>query len=179
MENLFWEGLIENDASKLLMVPKSDLHNHSGKGCTRTWLEERLKMKFQNPPERFDGVAGMQEWFTDTIKPYCKGSEGLIIRWEGAFAEAKRNNIKRLSMNFDASVIDLVGGMDDFVKIINECHNRYCPDTVFEPEITYPSFCDCTKEADKIDDYISGGFFKSIDVCGGENVQQCEASVCN
>ena len=175
MKNLFCEGLIENDVSKLLMVPKSDLHNHSGKGCTRAWLEERLKMKFPNPPKRFDGVTGMHDWFTDTIKPYCGGAEGLTLRWEGAFAEAKRNNIKRLSMNFDVSVIDQVGGMDAFVRIINEYHDRYCPDMVFEPELTYPSFCDVAQEAAGIDDYISDGFFKSIDVCGGENVQPFDA----
>ena len=63
MKNLFCEGLMENDISKLLMVPKSDLHNHSGKGCTRTWLKERLKVNFPKAPDRFDGIEGMQEWF--------------------------------------------------------------------------------------------------------------------
>lgn len=29
MDSLFYEGLIENDVSKLLAAPKSDLHNHS------------------------------------------------------------------------------------------------------------------------------------------------------
>ena len=175
MKNLFCEGLIENDVSKLLMVPKSDLHNHSGKGCTRAWLEGRLNINLPKAPERYGGVEGMQEWFTNTIKPYCGGAEGLTLRWEGAFAEAKRNNIKRLSMNFDVSVIDQVGGMDAFVRIINEYHDRYCPDMVFEPELTYPSFCDVAQEAAGIDDYISDGFFKSIDVCGGENVQPFDA----
>lgn len=44
MKNLFCEGLVENDVSKLLLVPKSDLHNHSGKGCTIEWLKEKLKV---------------------------------------------------------------------------------------------------------------------------------------
>ena len=174
MKNLFCEGLVENDVSKLLLVPKSDLHNHSGKGCTIEWLKEKLKVNIPNQPASFDGLEGMQQWFTETIKPYCRGAEGLLIRWEGAFAEAKRNNIKRLSMNFDVSVIDLVGGMDVFVRTINEYHNRYCPDIVFEPELTYLSCCDIAQESDKMDDYFSSGFFKSIDVCGGENIQPFE-----
>lgn len=33
--NLFYEGLIENNPDKLLKSPKSDLHNHSTKGCRR------------------------------------------------------------------------------------------------------------------------------------------------
>ncbi|MBR6643924.1 MAG: adenosine deaminase [Lachnospiraceae bacterium] len=174
MQNKFYEGLIENDTAKLLKVPKSDIHNHSTKGCRRAWLEERLKRKFPKPPDRFDGLTGMQEWFTASIKPYCKNIEGIILRWEGAFAEAKRNNITRLAMNFGAAEIDFVGGMDTFQRIIGSFHQKYCPDTVFEPEITYISFCNVLQEAEKIDQYISSGFFKSIDVCGGENVQPFE-----
>ena len=38
-DELFFEGLVENNIEKLLLVPMSDLHNHSTKGCRR---EERL-----------------------------------------------------------------------------------------------------------------------------------------
>lgn len=175
MQNMFIEGLKDNDAAKLLKIPKSDIHNHSTKGCRRVWLEERLGRNFPKPPDRFDGLAGMQEWFTASIKPYCKDIEGIILRWEGAFAEAKRNNITRLAMNFGAAEVDFVGGMDTFQNIIGSFYQEYCPNTVFEPEITYISFCNVLQEAEKIDQYISSGFFKSIDVCGGENVQPFEA----
>ena len=172
---MFIEGLIEDNTEKLLKVPKSDLHNHSTKGCRRAWLEERLGLDLPKPPERFDGLVGMQEWFTTSIKPHCINIDRSFIRWEGAFAEAKRNNIKRLAMNFGAMEIDYVGGMDVFETLIRGFHQTYCPDTLFEPEITYISACNAKQEAEKIDQYISSGFFKSIDVCGGENVQPFEA----
>jgi len=175
MQNMFIEGLKNNDVDKLLKVPKSDIHNHSTKGCRRVWLEERLNRNFPEPPDRFGGLTGMQEWFTASIKPYCKDIEGIILRWEGAFAEAKRNHITRLAMNFGAAEVDFVGGMDAFKSIIEGFHLKYCPNTVFEPEITYISACNVLQEAEKIDQYISSGFFKSIDVCGGENVQPFEA----
>lgn len=175
MQNKFYEALKENDASKLLEVPKSDIHNHSTKGCRRVWLEERLKRKFPAPPDRFGGLEGMHRWFSESIKPYCKGSEGMFLRWEGAFAEAKRNNITRLAMNFGAHDIDLVGGMDVFKNIIESLHQKYCPNIVFEPEITYVSLCNAKQEADRMDQYVSSGFFRSIDVCGGENLQPFEA----
>ena len=174
MENKFCEGLKENNVTKLLEVPKSDIHNHSSKGCRRVWLEERLKRNLPKPPDRFEGLEEMHKWFTESIKPYCKGSEGLIVRWEGAFAEAKRNNITRLAMNFGTQDIELVGGMDVFRTLIGGFHQKYCPDTIFEPEITYASFCNIEQEADRIEQYISSGFFKSIDVCGGENVRSFE-----
>ena len=172
---LFYEGLIENNPDKLLKSPKSDLHNHSTKGCRRSWLEERIGRKLVAPPERFEGLEGMQEWFTSEIKPFCSGKEGIILRWEGSFAEAQRNNITRLAMNFGYEEIELVGGMQKFREIIDGFYRRYCIDTVFEPEITYVSRCNVDMEVDRIEQYISDGFFMSIDVCGGENLQPVEA----
>ena len=173
----FCKALKENDTEKLLAVPKSDIHNHSVKGCRKKWLEERLKMSFPKTPDKFDGLEGMQKWFTSSIKPYCTGREGIILRWEGAFAEAKRNNIVRLGMNFGPDEIELVGGMDSFKDIVTAFHKQYCPDTEFEPEITYISSCDIDRETGMIDRYVSSGFFRSIDVCGGENIKPFEAFI--
>lgn len=172
--SLFIEGLIENDREKLLAVPKSDLHNHSTKGCRLAWVEEKTGHSFPKPPTVFEGLDGMQKWFTSCVKPFCSGYEGIVLRWEGAFAEAGRNNITRLAMNFGTEEIELAGGMDDFRKLIGGFHVKYCPETVFEPELTYISKCDIDAASDKIDEYLQTGFFKSIDVCGGENVRPFE-----
>lgn len=173
--SLFFEGLIENDRGKLLAAPKSDLHNHSTKGCSLAWVEERTGHSFPKPPLRFDGLEGMQKWFTSYIKPFCSGYEGIVLRWEGAFAEAGRNNIKRLAMNFGAEEIELAGGIDDFRKLIEGFRMKHCPETDFEPELTYISSCDIDEASDSIDKYLQPGYFKSIDVCGGENIRPFEA----
>ncbi|MCR4557190.1 MAG: adenosine deaminase [Saccharofermentans sp.] len=173
--SLFIEGLIENDRYKLLAAPKSDLHNHSTKGCSLAWVEERTGHSFPKPPLRFDGLEGMQKWFTSYIKPFCSGYEGIVLRWEGAFAEAGRNNIKRLAMNFGAEEIELAGGIDDFRKLIEVFRMKHCPETDFEPELTYISSCDIDEASDSIDKYLQSGYFKSIDVCGGENIRPFEA----
>ena len=170
----FFSGLAENNRELLLKVPKSDIHNHSTKGCRRSWLSEQLNMVLPEPPEKFDGLSGMQEWFTKEIKPYCTGKEGIILRWEGAFAEAKRNHIVRLAMNFGVTEIDLVGGMEPFRKMIDGFHQKHCPDTVFEPEITYISLCNVEEETERMDQFVSDGYFRSIDVCGGENLRPIE-----
>ena len=175
IEDLFCNALREQDTDKLLTVPKSDLHNHSTKGCRRTWLAERLKRDLPDPPVPLNGLAGMQEWFRSSLKPFCDGQEGVLLRWEGAFAEAKRNHIARLSMNFGAAEIDLAGGIEVFRELIEGFHRAYCPDTVFEPELTYPSNCDIALEAEKIDGVLQSGWFRSIDVCGFENYQPVEA----
>lgn len=177
MKNLFCEGLLENDINKLLSAPKSDLHNHSTKGCRREWLSERLNVSIPKPPGRLDGLDGMQDYFRSSIKPYCNGYENMLIRWEGAFAEAKRNNIVRLVMNFGTAEVDQVGSVEDFRELIEGYHKAYCPDTVFEAELTYPSFCDAAYEAERLDEYAGTGYFKAIDVCAGENVQPFEAFI--
>ena len=90
MTELFLEGLRENNAAKLLSVPKSDLHNHSTKGCRREWLAEKLQRRLAEPPERFCGLEGMQEWFNASIKPHCVDPDGTIIRW-GCRKDQKHN----------------------------------------------------------------------------------------
>ena len=67
-------------------------------------------------------------------------------------------------MNFGASEIDLVGGMDAFKSIIGDFHLKYCPNTVFEPEITYISACNVEQEAEEIDRYIFDKTYLLVDV---------------
>ena len=175
MDNLFCEGLKENNIEKLLSVPKSDLHNHSTKGCRRQWLSKQLQVDIPKPPQHLNGLDGMQDWFQSSIKPFCNGYENMMLRWKGAFAEAKRNSIKRLVMNFGTAEVDQVGTVEDFKNLLEGFHNEYCPDAIFEAELTYPSFCDVEAAAEEIDKYLGTGYFKAIDVCGGENMKPFEA----
>lgn len=175
MDSIFLEGLRENNINKLLASPKSDLHNHSTKGCRREWLSEQLHVDIPRPPQHLEGLEGMQAWFRSSIKPFCDGYENMLLRWEGAFAEAKRNNITRLVMNFGTAEVDQVGSVEDFKKLIEGLHKSYCPNCIFEAELTYPSLCNVSDEADKLDKYVEAGYFRAIDVCAGENVQPIEA----
>ena len=175
MDTLFCEGLKENDIEKLQSVSKRDLHNHSTKGCRREWLAEQLHVVIPEPPQQLNGLEGMQNWFRTEIKPFCDGYKNMVLRWEGAFAEARRNNIVRLVMNFGTAEIDQVGTIADFKTLIESFHKNYCPDTIFEAELTYPSFCDVMHEAEELDKYADLGYLKAIDICGGENNQPFEA----
>ena len=117
MENIFLEGLKENNINKLLSTPKSDLHNHSTKGCRREWLAQKLNVDIPKPPQHLEGLEGMQSWFRSSIKPFCDGYENMLLRWEGAFAEAERNNITRLVMNFGTAEVDQVGTVKEFQEL--------------------------------------------------------------
>ncbi len=174
MDNFFIEALEQNDSSKLLKVPKSDLHNHSTKGCRLDWLKNKVDRDLPKPPRKFSSLDEMNIWFSENVKPFCEGSTGVATRWEGAFAEAKRNNIIKLAMSFGTPDIDRVGGIYAFEQLIEGFHKMYCPDTVFEPEITYASTIDAKHEAEIIDKYLCTGYFRSIDICGIEKAQPVE-----
>ncbi len=171
----FIRALEEDDRDGLLSCRKSDLHSHAGKGCRRKWLESRLGKFLSEPPESFDGLEGMQSWFTGMIKSACPDFSGNILRWEGAFAEAGRNHLSRLVLIFGTSDITGAGGMDSFSGLLQSFNRKYCPDTVLEPELTFMSSCDPREEAMKAEEYIASGFFRSIDVCGGEGIRPAEA----
>jgi adenosine deaminase len=64
--------------------------------------------------------------------------------------------------------------MEPFRKMIDGFHQKHCPDTVFEPEITYISLCNVEEETERMDQFVSDGYFRSIDVCGGENLRPIE-----
>ena len=163
----FIRALEEDDRDGLLSCRKSDLHSHAGKGCRREWLESRLNRPLPEPPVSFDGLGGMQAWFTGMIKSACPDFSGNILRWEGAFAEAGRNHLARLVLIFGISDITGAGGMDSFSGMLRSFNREYCPDTVLEPELTFMSSCDPVEEASQAEEYFASGFFRSIDVCGG------------
>ena len=171
----FIRALEEDDRNGLLSCRKSDLHSHAGKGCRREWLESRLNKPLAAPPASFDGLGGMQAWFTGMIKSACPDFSGNILRWEGAFAEAGRNSLSRLVLIFGTSDITGAGGMEAFTKLLRSFNREYCPDTLLEPELTFMSFCNAQEEAAKAEEYFASGFFRSMDVCGGENIQPADA----
>lgn len=173
----FIEALKSGDQEGIISAEKSDLHSHAGKSGRPAWLASRLNKEVPLPPEKFESLGHMQEWFNTNIKTLFSQGEGNVLRWEAGFAEAKRNHIKRLACSFGTPDIALVGGMEKFMSILNTFHETYCPDTVFEPEIAYSTRCDALEESKRLSEYLEYGFFKSIDMNCGENVQPFQAFV--
>lgn len=170
----FIELLELQDYNGILRVPKSDIHSHAGRGGNIAFLAERTGSKMPVSPKRYASLEHMQNWFLENIKPMCNGSEGQFLRWEACFAEAKRNSIERLALSFSRLDVVFAGGMSSFIKILKEYHKRHCPDTRFEPELTYGRGCNVEEETEFIDELLSYDFFRSIDICNGEFQQPIE-----
>ena len=164
----FIEALETGNLEQLLQVPKSDIHNHAGRGGNIKFISERTGSHILPPPEKYDSLSHMQKWFDEKIKPICSGKNGQILRWEACFAEAKRNNISRLVLSFSRMDVELVGGMQVFIEILENFHQKYCPNTRFEPELTYGRSCNIDEELEYIDELLVADYFHSIDICNGE-----------
>lgn len=78
--------------------------------------------------------------------------------------ENKRNSISRLALSFSRLDVALVGGMEAFMKILEKFHQEYCPDTRFEPELTYGRNCNIDAELEYIDELLEADYFRSIDI---------------
>ena len=150
-------------------LKKSNLHSHAGRGGNKKFMEEFYGVKIENPPERFESLGHMQEWYVANIRDISSDKvEAAIKRWEAAFKQANEDNIAVLALSFGNDENAIVGGMVPFVELLNEMAEKYAPNTIFLPELSYLRGCDINKAAQELDEILELNFFKSIDICGDE-----------
>ncbi len=171
----FIQALENKDCETLLSIPKSDVHNHIGRGCRKQWLSEKLNHVFADPPAKFDGLMGMQNWYVNEIRDYTREHDASDLRREGCFVEAQRNHLVRFAPGFAVEDIDEFGSMEAFMDFWHAMHKKYCPEAAFEPELAFPSYGDVHKEIPLAEEYFASGFFHSIDVCCGEGYKPFDA----
>lgn len=161
----FEEALIKNDIERLQEIPKSDVHNHAGRGGAIKDLSKNI----QPPSKYFDSLDDMQDWFVDHVKRYCPpGIDGYLYRVEAAFKQAARDQIERLSLSFGSGEIHALGGIQAFSKVIVSMKEQYIPDHVFIPELSLLRGAISDEEIDELKAIIDYGYFQSLDICGNE-----------
>ena len=168
-------ALEQRDLSALSLIPKGNMHSHGGKGASADFLSERLGVSIKKPTAYFHSLEAMHRWYSKQIGVHCKGMDGLLLRWEGCFAEARRDTLSVMVQSFSPEVVLDVGGMEAFKEILEGFHERYCPDTWFIPELTLPRNCNTHEVRGVLETLLSDGYFKSIDVCFDEFAQPIRA----
>lgn len=164
-------ALIENLIDKLMLVPKSDIHSHGGKGGRIKYYAEWANTSIKAFERPFNDLNDMHNWFVSNIKVHDNGNEGYLKRIEAAFAQAKEDNIVVLALSFGIEVIDSLGGIDDFISTLNFFHKAYEPETKFYPELSLGRECNVNEVYHRIDEILNKKWFKSIDICGNELAQ--------
>lgn len=158
----FISALETNSLADIITTPKTDLHSHAGRGGHKSYIEEWANITITPPEQPFNSIDEMNSWLNDNIKPYCYGVNGYIKRVEAAFAQATADNIKHLALSFGIPETENLGGIENFISIIDNLHKTFAPNTVFYPDIAIGY---SLNELDKIDNLLDSGYFKGIDIC--------------
>ena len=165
----FIQALYENSLDIMQNIPKSDLHNHAGRGGTATYISQWANVRITPPTEPFDSLQEMNQWLNDNVKIHCPGVSGYLKRIEAAYAQANNDNIKVLAMSYGIDEIDLFGTIDEFINIMNELHERFAPDTEFYPDLALGYRPDKDAGLSRIEEIFAVNWFKGIDICNYSN----------
>jgi len=173
--NEFIYSLSNNSLCGLEQIEKTDLHCHSGRSGSLHYLLKDKKITHILQPHRFESLNHMQQFYYDNVKKYfrCK-KDGLQKRWEASLARTKDDNIKILVLSFTSSKIKFVGGIQPFIKIIDQLHAKYAHNTIFLPELSFERTCNIDLEFEFLDEILEQNWFKSIDICNDEFAQPIE-----
>lgn len=163
MNELFKTHLLNHSLDGLRSIFKSDLHNHFGKGGSREYIESIADIKIDPPPETFETLYHMDEWFLENIKIYCP----YIRRIEAGFVQAASDNISVLAASFGFNEENMTA----FIETMKSLNQQFAPNTILLPELALGRDCDTDRGLSRIDEILSYNWYKSIDISGGEHEQ--------
>ena len=162
-------GLESQNLGVIEKVQKSNWHSHAGKGGNVNFVEQELKIKLPRHDERFDNMKHLQHWVSEKYGFFTQKTSGMLLCWEACFDEAKRDNYVAMTQSFSIESIYAVGGVEKFINIVEKFKRYYCPDIQFYPEIRINRDGKLPNTT-CIEELLSFNYFKSIDLCGDENV---------
>ncbi|MNB99584.1 Adenine deaminase [compost metagenome] len=171
MKQQFMEALKQNSLSGVMKVPKSDLHSHAGRGGNIRYVAEWAKAAIDPPPARFESLGGMGDWFAAHVKARCPGLEGYLKRVEASFVQAATDGVGVLALNFGLDEIRVLGGVEPFIRTMDELHKQFAPETVFLPELALDRGCNPDGVREFFEEALVSGWFRSVDICGNELAQ--------
>jgi len=156
----FIQALENESISEIQRIPKSDLHNHAGRGGNPAYIEKMLNVKLTRLIEPLSSVAEMDQWFNDHVKCHFPDKNGWLQRIAAAFVQAKDDNIAVLALSYGVAEIYALGGLDIFIAVMNGLHKAFAPETKLLPDLSLWSAGDL----DKLDEIFSANWFKGIDM---------------
>ena len=171
MKQPFIDALENRSLTELQQIPKSDLHNHAGRGGNMKYIAAWANTSILPPSSKFKSLGEMQEWFVSNVKCHCPGTQGYLKRIEASFVQAAGDGIERLALSFGIDEIDVLGGMEAFILTMDGLHHHYAPHTHFLPELALDSGCNIAETLDRLEEILTYHWFRSIDICGRELAQ--------
>ena len=171
---LFKQGLIENDLSKIRKASKVDVHNHCGLGMRFSTFNKWAGGQVTAPPKTMDGIKGLDEYiFGETFK-YINKEEHIEFLIEEAIKEAIEDGVKIVEPSIDCSTITFFENSKDFFKLIEDIREKYKNVIDFRPEVGMPKSILNENIEKWMVPCIESGVFKSMDLYGDEALEKFE-----
>lgn len=173
-DELFKEGLEEEDLIKIREVSKGDVHNHCGLGMRFSTFNKWAGGNVNKPPKKIDGLKGLDNYiFNETIK-YISKKEDIAFLIEETVKEAIEDGVKVLETSIDCHELMRFTEKDKFFSIILDIKNKYNKHIDFRPELGMPKNISNENLNDLLIPCIDSGVFKSIDLYGDETIDDFE-----
>lgn len=164
----FINALRKNDKDTLNKLPKSDLHIHSTRGCSRKYFEDTFNTKFPNVP-RFNSILDMDNWYNTYIDMYTKDLRGFKMRMESLLEGFKNNNVVISSPIYCLHMIKFFDyNLDEYLKYLNNIISSLAPNLKVLPEFEVHRGEDPDKVLENLHNVSKYNFYHSIDLCGDE-----------
>lgn len=167
-DELFKEGLKEEDLIKIRKISKGDVHNHCGLGMRFSTFNKWAGGNVNKPPKKIDGLKGLDNYiFNETMK-YINKKEDIAFLIEETVKEAIDDGVKVLETSIDCQQLMHFTEKDEFFSTIFNIKNKYNKYIDFRPELGMPKNISNENLDKLLIPCIDSGVFKSIDLYGDE-----------
>lgn len=170
-EDLFKEGLKQEDLQKLRKVPKGELHNHSGTGTRFSTFNRWTGGEANKAPKKMDGMKGLGDYISNEVSRFIKDEKGVEFLIEETVKEAILDGVKVLETSIDCLESLHFKNRDEFFNMISNIKSKYSEDIDFRPEIGIHVNIS-NEDLDRfLIPCIDSGVFSSIDSYGDETIE--------
>lgn len=166
---LFENALKDNNITLFNILPKSDLHIHSTRGCSREIIEKTHNCNLPEVP-RFKSLDEMDNWYDKELGKYINGARGLAIRMQGLAEEIKKHNIAVAAPILGLNMAKYFNGINYYFAFLSNLFEIECPDSTILPEFEVCRGDDPEKILKDLEAVEKYNFYKSIDLRGDENL---------
>lgn len=170
----FREALIENNLELMKMIPKADMHNHSGLGMRFSTFNHWCGGGIKPPPKKLNGLSGLEQYIASETGRHVDSKEGFEFMLTATIEEAIRDGVTLLETSIDTHYMSCYENADEFFKYVSEQVTKYNDEIEFRPEIGVHRAAPVAVWEEGVIPFIDSKIFKSLDLYGREEVNHLE-----